>query len=59
MYDSNKTYELYYHYMHYYPSNIVIMKMPGNLVQRTLGLLDKDPAIIIGDIKVIDEKNAE
>lgn len=58
-YDSNKWYEFYFHYMHYYPGDIVIVRLEGNLVERTIELLKKDPAVVIDNIKEIDKENAE
>lgn len=55
MYDSSQTYELCYHYMHYYPGDTVIIRMQGNLVQKTLDLLKNDTTVIIDYIKDIDE----
>ena len=50
-YDTNKWYTFYYHYMHFYPSDIVIVRLPGNLVERTIELLKKDPMVIISNVK--------
>lgn len=55
MYDSNSWYSVYYHYMHYYPGDIVKLEIPGNLMERTLELLQKDPMVVIGDIKKIEK----
>lgn len=58
-YDTTKKYWLYYHYMHDHPSEIVKMVIPGALMKRTLELIKKDPAVIIGDIKELHEESAE
>ena len=55
MYESNSWYSVYYHYIHYYPSDIVKLEIPGNLMERTLELLQKDPMVVIGDIKKIEK----
>ncbi len=56
MYESNSWYSVYYHYMHYYPRDIVKLEIPGNLMERTLELLKKDPIVIIGEIKKIEKE---
>lgn len=58
-YKQDTMYKLSFHYMHYYPSDIVIMEIPGNLIDRTIELLNKDPNIVIGNIRELDKKNAE
>lgn len=54
-YESNSWYELYYHYMHFYPSCIVIAKTKGCLMQETLNTLKQNKLIVIDDIKKIEE----
>ena len=52
-YESNKWYSCYYHYMHDHPNCIVKIECEGCLIERTLKLLQKDPLVIIDDIKEI------
>ena len=55
-YDSTKKYIFYYHFMHYIPSCIVKVECNGSLMERTLEILQKDPMVIIDDIKEIENK---
>ena len=52
----NTYYELYFHYMHYYPKDIVKMKIAESLLERTLDLLRLDPAIVVHDVKKVEVK---
>jgi hypothetical protein len=54
-YESNSWYEFYYHYMHFCPSCIVIVKTKGCLMKETIETLKKNPLVIIHDIKKIEE----
>lgn len=58
-YEPATVYKLSFHYMHYYPGDIIVMKIPGKLVEKTIELLNKDPNIVIGSIRELDKKNAE
>lgn len=46
-------YKIYFHYMHFSPSQIVKMEIPESLLVRTLDLLKLDKNIIVGDVEKV------